>query len=134
MVRIVGYHSNSTFEFCFKLCVNDVINLFAVLHIERAIPPSGSEFVERWPIRILTFALDKIDKISSDVVGNDFLAENRFVVELYQVLNPRVGLMLSCILKSDLPKFFIHASVEIPDEKMRPELIKNVHIMMTDAN
>ena len=126
-------NEGSAFELSFEFRIDDVINLLAVLQIERAIPPSSSKFVKSQSLGTQAVIFHKIDKVASDVVRNDLLAKDRLVIVLYQVPNAHCRVMLFGVLERYLPEFFVHPCIEVSNEEVRPELIENVHVPVTAA-
>lgn len=123
----------SAFQLNFEFRVDYIINLLAVLQIERTIPPSSSEFAKSQFLGTQAVIFHKIDKVASDVVGNDLLAKDRLIIVLYQVPNAHCRVMLFSVLERYLPEFFVHVCIEISNEEVRPELIENVHVAVTAA-
>ena len=73
----------STVELGFKIRVNKLAELGAVLHVVGPVPPRSPELGERWPFFAVRLKLDKVHKITGNgVIRNELVAKDGLFIVL----------------------------------------------------
>ena len=92
--------SRSTVELGFKVRVNKLAELGAVLHAPGSVPPYSPKLTERRSFLAVGLKLDKLHKVARDIViGDELLTEDAFLIVLKQITQSSRRLALGRILK-----------------------------------
>ena len=123
----------SLFQLGLEVHIDDLVDLDAVLEIERAVAPGGPQLVESRALFPPVLRLDELDEVARQAIRYDTGAEDGLVVEVDEVAQANAGVAGLRVLGREGLELGVHAAIEIAHEEVRPELVKNVHVVMALA-
>ena len=105
----------------------------SISHVERSIPPSSPQLLESRAVGLAHFGFDEVHIMSGYSLANRSIVVEGLVVVLEQVFQTKVRCSLPIIFESEEAEFIVHVCVKVSNKKVRPELIKDIHVIRAAA-
>lgn len=109
---------DSSLQLGLDAAIEQVIHLFAILDVERAIPPCSSEQLECRSFRLAALVRDELGVVAGNAVANSDGARQRLAVVFHQVVDASAVVTLMKICGSILAELEIHLRIEVADKKV----------------